>query len=207
MKKDDYFDGHNNEPQCPFTLFREWLALAESAEPSYATAMALASVTEQNRPNVRIVLMRRLDENGLYFYTNYESDKGRALIANPYAEANFYWKSLEKQVRFHGAVVKTSPEESDSYFNGRPRESRIGAWASQQSRPMNDYGDLERAINEYTQKFEGTENPPRPEHWGGFKIVPERIEFWAEQPYRLHKRFVFIKNPQNGAWDKSWLYP
>lgn len=196
----------NKIPADPTDLFQEWFHEAEKTESSYPNAMALASVTELGRPNVRIVLMRGFDECGLYFYTNYDSDKGRALIANPYAEANFYWKSQERQIRVHGSVEKASNDESDEYFSGRPRESRIGAWASQQSRPMSDYSDFENAIAEYTTKFEGVENPPRPPHWGGFKIIPERIEFWAEQPYRLHKRFVYIKNDK-GNWDSSWLYP
>lgn len=196
----------NNIPANPTDLFYEWFRIAEKKEPTYPSAMALASVNDQGRPNVRIVLMRDYNENGLYFYTNYESDKGRALIANPYAEANFYWKSLERQIRVHGRVEKASAAESDVYFNARPRESRIGAWASQQSRVMENYNTLEHAIDDYTKKFEGVNNPPRPDYWGGFKIIPERVEFWEEQPYRLHKRFIYEKD-ENGGWTTSWLYP
>jgi pyridoxamine 5'-phosphate oxidase len=193
-------------PAHPTDLFHEWFHLAEKKEPSYPNAMALASVNADNRPQVRIVLMQNFDLNGLYFYTNYESDKGRALVANPYAEANFYWKSIERQIRVHGRVEQASAEESDIYFNGRPRESRIGAWASQQSRPMESYEDFERAIEDQTKKFEGVENPPRPDYWGGFKIIPERVEFWEERPYRLHKRFIYVKD-EKGVWTTCWLYP
>lgn len=196
----------NNIPHHPTELFEQWFQEAQKTEHSYPDAMALASVNEQGHPNVRIVLMRGFTEHGLYFYTNYESDKGRGLLANPYAEANFYWKTQERQVRVHGHVEKTSSEESDRYFAKRPRDSRIGAWASQQSRPMADYSDLERAINHYTTHFDGIENPPRPDYWGGFRIIPERVEFWAEQPYRLHKRFIYEKDV-NGTWSIQWLYP
>lgn len=190
----------------PYDLFQEWFQLAEEKEYSYPSAISLATISEDGLPNVRIVLMRSLNEKGLHFYTNYDSEKGRGLIANPYAEANFYWKTLERQIRVRGPVEKTSPEESDAYFNARPRPSRIGAWASKQSRPMENYAELERVLEEYDQRFEGQENPPRPEHWGGFRIIPERFEFWEEQPYRLHKRFIFKKD-ESGNWQKTWIYP
>lgn len=196
----------NNFPTDPTDLFHEWFQMAEQSEPSYASAMALATVDAQGRPAVRIVLMRGLNEKGLHFYTNYESNKGKALIANPYAEANFYWKSQERQIRISGRVEKTSAEESDSYFNARPRPSRVGAWASQQSREMESYETLEKALNGFDAQYDGVEDPPRPPHWGGFRLIPERVEFWHEQPYRLHKRFIYVKE-DNGDWSIHWLYP
>jgi pyridoxamine 5'-phosphate oxidase len=196
----------NDFPSDPTDLFHEWFQLAEEKEPSYPGAMALATVSEEGRPAVRVVLMRGFNEKGLHFYTNYESAKGRALIANPYAEANFYWKSIERQIRVSGKVEKTSEDESDLYYNNRPRASRVGAWASRQSRPMQAYSDLEKAVEEFDQKFDAMDNPPRPPHWGGFRIIPERLEFWAEQPYRLHKRFVYSRNA-DGSWSIGWLYP
>lgn len=196
----------NNTPAPPTELFHEWFHEAQKKEHSYPDAMTLATISAEGRPMARVVLMRGFDERGLHFYTNYESDKGRGLIANPYAEANFYWKTLERQIRVSGAVEKTSPAESDAYFQSRPRDSRIGAWASQQSRRMGGYEDLEAALRAYDEKFEGIENPPRPDYWGGFRIVPQRVEFWQEQPYRLHKRFIYEKNA-DGQWSVSWLYP
>lgn len=191
----------------PYELFEEWFTQAQEKELNDPSAMALAVVNEQNRPTVRIVLMRGYDERGFKFFTNYNSNKAKALAANPYAEADFYWKSLKKQIRISGAVEKVSADESDEYYNSRFRESRIGAWASKQSQIMkNGYGDLEKLVAEYDEKFEGDENPPRPDHWGGFRIIPEKIEFWEEQPYRLHKRFIFTRD-KNGDWKKDWLYP
>lgn len=198
---------NNDIPQNPLDLFNLWYAEAEKSELSYANAMSLATVNEKNQPAVRVVLMRGHDESGVYFYTNYESDKGRALIANPYAEVNFYWKSQEKQIRICGSVEKVSAKTSDTYFNGRPRTSRIGAWASEQSRPMNDYGDFEKRIQEFEKKFEGQENPPRPPHWGGFKLIPDKYEFWSEEEFRLHKRFTYKRQSEKSNWDVTWLYP
>lgn len=194
-------------PEKPTELFYRWFHEAEKTEISYANAMALASSDGQNRAQVRIVLMRDLNENGVFFYTNYESDKGRALEENPYAEVNFHWKSQEKQIRIAGRVEKISAEESDKYFAGRPHQSRIGAWASDQSRPMEKYEDFEQRIAEFENKFEGIENPPRPAHWGGFRIIPEKYEFWEEMPFRLHKRFVYTRENIKDGWRVRWLYP
>ena len=192
----------------PYVLFDKWFNQAEEKEVDYPSAMALSAVNEDGKPTVRIVLMRGIDNRGFRFFTNYNSAKGRALIANPYAEASFYWKSTQKQIRIAGSVEKLSVEESDEYFNNRPRNSRIGAWASKQSQIMeNGYEELEKFVNEFDDKFEGIENPPRPEHWGGFRIVPERMEFWEEQPYRLHKRFVYTRKDIKDDWNIDWLYP
>ncbi len=196
----------DNFPGNPTDLFHEWFQRAEEKEHSYPGAMSLATISADGKPSVRIVLMRGYNEKGLHFYTNYDSNKGRGLLAHPYAEANFYWKSTERQIRVSGRTEKTTPEESDMYFNNRPRPSRIGAWASQQSRPMKSYAELEESLRAYDQKYDGQENPPRPDHWGGFRIIPERVEFWAEEPYRLHKRFVYTKNA-DGTWSIGWLYP
>lgn len=194
-------------PDTPITLFKQWIGEAEKSEPNDPTAMALATIGEDGRPAVRMVLMREYDDRGIMFFTNYGSKKGKALEANPVAEANFYWKSLKKQIRISGRVEKASAQKSDEYYNSRYRESRIGAWASKQSQIMeNGYQDLKDLVEHYDQKFEGLENPPRPDYWGGFLIKWDRVEFWQEQPYRLHKRFVYTKN-ENGTWDKDWLYP
>lgn len=191
----------------PYELFEEWFTEAQEKELNDPSAMALAAVNEQGRPTVRMVLMRGYDNRGFKFFTNYNSNKAKALSANPYAETNFYWKSLKKQIRISGAVEKVSKDESDEYYNSRLRDSRIGAWASKQSQIMeHGYEDLENLFAEYDERFDATKNPPRPDHWGGFRIVPEKIEFWEEQPYRLHKRFIFTR-ADNGDWKKDWLYP
>lgn len=197
----------NDIPAKPTDLFYKWFHEAEKTEVSYANCMTLATVNEQGKPAARVVLMRDLNDEGVFFYTNYESDKGRALLANPYAEVNFHWKTQEKQIRIAGKVQKISAEASDEYFAGRPRPSRIGAWASDQSRPMTAYEDFEKRIQEFEDKFEGIENPPRPPHWGGFQIIPEKYEFWEEQPFRLHKRFIYTRDNANDDWQVTWLYP
>ena len=197
---------HKETPKTPTELFYEWFQLAEKKEPAYPSAMTLASVNSEGRPALRVVLMRDLDESGVYFYTNYDSDKGKALIKTPFAEVNFYWKSIERQIRISGRVEKTSAEQSDAYFNNRPRASRVGAWASDQSRPLENYEDFEKRIEKFEKKFQGIENPPRPPHWGGFRLIPDKYEFWEERPFRLHKRFVYKRN-DNDKWDISWLYP
>jgi len=190
----------------PIKLFEQWLSDAEKTEINDPNAMFLSSVDEDGKPSVRTVLLKAHDERGFVLYTNYESRKGRALLANPYAETLFYWKSLEKQIRISGPVEKVSDEEADEYYNSRHRASRIGAWASKQSRPMETANDLKIREEEFTEKFAGTENPPRPEHWSGFRIVPERIEFWIAGEFRLHTRFVYTRN-KDGDWDANWLYP
>ncbi|MCD8497994.1 MAG: pyridoxamine 5'-phosphate oxidase [Alphaproteobacteria bacterium] len=192
-------------PQNPNALFEEWFREAQKSEPNDPSAMAVSLIDAEGKPSVRIVLMRKYGEKGFEFFTNYESRKGKGLEKNPYAELCFYWKSLHKQIRITGRVEKTSAAESDDYFNNRPRGSRVGAWASQQSRPMEGYEELQGRMDEFEAKFEGMEAIPRPPHWGGFRVIPERIEFWEEQPFRLHKRFVYIK--QGNTWKTEWLYP
>lgn len=190
----------------PYALFNQWLSEAEKTEINDPNAMALSVIDEQGRPSVRMVLLKGVDERGFVLYTNYNSRKGKGLRANPYAELMFHWKTLEKQIRIHGPVEQVSDAEADAYFNSRHRESRIGAWASQQSQPMDDPDDLRKREEEYRQKFEGSDTIPRPEHWSGFRIKPEQIEFWIAGKYRLHTRFVYTKTKGNN-WDSHWLNP
>jgi len=190
----------------PITLFEQWLKEAEKTEINDPNAMFLSSVDPDGHPSVRTVLLKAHDERGFVFYTNYESRKGKALLANPYAETLFYWKSLEKQIRISGPVEQVSDDEADEYYNSRHRASRIGAWASKQSREMEHKDALKEREEEFTEKFDGTQNPPRPEHWSGFRIIPKRIEFWIAGEFRLHTRFVYTKT-EGGDWDTNWLYP
>ncbi|MCD8563123.1 MAG: pyridoxamine 5'-phosphate oxidase [Alphaproteobacteria bacterium] len=195
----------NKIPVDPYALFEEWFREAEEKEPDYPSAMALGVIDAEGRPSVRIVLMRKYSPAGFEFFTNYESRKGAGLTAHPEAELCFYWKATQKQVRILGRVEKTSPAESDDYFNNRPRGSRIGAWASQQTRPLESFEDLATRVNEAEQRFSGEDHIPRPPYWGGYRVVPDRIEFWEEQPFRLHKRFHYVKDGE--SWKKEWLYP
>jgi len=190
----------------PIALFEQWLSEAEKSEINDPNAMFLSSVDPDGKPSVRTVLLKAHDERGFVFYTNFESRKGQALLDNPHAATLFYWKSLEKQIRISGPVEQVSDEEADEYYNSRHRASRIGAWASQQSRPMEHKDTLKEKEDEFTEKFEGTENPPRPSHWSGFRIIPERIEFWIAGEFRLHTRFVYTKTDDN-QWHVNWLYP
>jgi len=190
----------------PIKLFEQWLSDATKTEINDPNAMFLSTIDEDGKPSVRTVLLKAHDERGFVLYTNYESRKGRAMLTNPYAETLFYWKSLEKQIRISGPVEKVSDEEADEYYNSRHRASRIGAWASKQSREMEHADALKEREEEFTSKFESTENPPRPKHWSGFRIVPERIEFWIAGEFRLHTRFVYTKT-EGGDWDTNWLYP
>ena len=188
----------------PLVIFQNWFEEAQLCEPADANAMALATVGTDNRPAVRMVLMKGFDENGFTFFTNYGSGKGEGLIKNPYAELNFYWKSTEKQIRIAGSVVKTSDAESDAYFATRPRESQIGAWASMQTKPYEDYESFKAKVQETDEKF-SDKDIPRPAHWGGFRLKPDRMEFWIAQPHRLHKRFLFEKKQND--WNATWLFP
>ncbi len=190
----------------PTELFLKWLALAKEKEPSNHNAMALSTVTSQGRPNVRMVLLKNVDERGFVFYTNYGSHKARALLQNPFAELCFYWKSLDRQVRVSGAAEQISDEEADEYFYSRPRGSRIGAWASDQSQPVHNHDVFKKHVESVEARFANEDHIPRPPYWSGFRIKPDRIEFWIEQPYRLHKRYVFVKKSDD-IWSGGWLYP
>ena len=188
----------------PLILFGKWLSEAEKSEPNDPNAMALATVDNNGRPAVRMVLLKSFDERGFIFFTNYESAKGQALLKNPYAELNFHWKSLQKQIRISGSIEKTSAAEADEYFASRSRMSQLGAAASAQSRNLESYENFEGAVKALDQKYKD-QDIPRPSHWGGFRVIPEKIEFWIGHPQRLHKRFVYARRGE--AWDANWLYP
>jgi pyridoxamine 5'-phosphate oxidase len=190
----------------PFGLFAEWMKDAEKSEPNDPNAMALATVDEEGLPNVRMVLLKDFDEKGFVFYTNYESQKGHEIQATMKAAVMWHWKSLRRQIRVRGLVEKVTEAEADAYFNSRPRDSRIGAWASAQSRPLEGRFALEAAVAMYTAKY-AIGNVPRPPHWSGFRIQPLSIEFWHDRPFRLHDRVVFRREKPEGAWAKAKLYP
>jgi len=188
----------------PVAQFAAWLAEAEKSEPNDPTAVCLATATPDGRPSARMVLLKGVDARGFVFYTNLESRKGGELAANPQAAMCFHWKSLRRSVRVEGAVQAVSGEEADAYFASRPRGSRIGAWVSKQSRPLEGRYALEKAIAEYTVKF-GIGEIPRPDFWSGFRLVPDRIEFWRDMPFRLHERRVFHRAGE--GWRLELLYP
>ena len=190
----------------PFDLFAQWLKLAEESEPNDPSAMSLASVDGDGLPNVRMVLMRRFDERGIVFFTNFESQKGEEMLENQKAAACFHWKSLRKSVRFRGEVEVVTDEEADEYFYSRPRGSRIGAHASKQSRPLESRFALEKEVAKHTAKF-GTGTVPRPDYWSGFRIKPLSIEFWNDGKFRLHDRQRFDREDLNAEWKISRLYP
>jgi pyridoxamine 5'-phosphate oxidase len=197
--------GDFTETADPSSLFSQWLTEAEAEETNDPTAMALATVDETGLPNVRMVLMKAVDATGFVFYTNFESAKGRELSSGGKAAACFHWKSLRRQVRIRGPVEQVAEAEADEYFASRGRASRIGAWASQQSRPLESRFALERAVAFYGAKY-GLGEIPRPQYWSGFRIVPAEIEFWRDGAFRLHDRIVF--RPQaDGGWKGTRLYP
>ncbi|MEO1141687.1 MAG: pyridoxamine 5'-phosphate oxidase [Pseudomonadota bacterium] len=196
----------DQDHENPFDLFNKWLKLAEASEPNDPTAMALATVDETGLPNVRMVLMRRVDERGIVFFTNFESQKGEELLSCKKASAVFHWKTLRKQVRFRGEVEVVSDEEADEYFYSRARGSRIGAHASKQSRPLESRFALEKEVAKYTAKF-GVGDIPRPDHWSGFRIKPLSIEFWSDGKFRLHDRFRYDREKLDAGWSLERLYP
>ena len=196
----------------PFALFETWFADAREKEINDPNAMALATVDANGLPNLRVVLLKGLDEagfgpgRGFVFYTNFESAKGRELLGAEKAALNFHWKSLRRQVRIRGTVSVVDDAEADTYFATRARDSRIGAWASQQSRPMPDGEALRRAVDEQRARF-GDDAVPRPPHWSGFRVTPLSIEVWHDRPYRLHDRLEFRRPSPGAAWDRAQLYP
>ena len=190
----------------PLRLFATWLEEATRREPADPNAMALATVDADGLPNVRMVLLKGVDDRGFVFYTNVESAKGRELDAQPKAALNFHWKSLTRQVRVRGPVERVSEAEADSYFGSRARLSQIGAWASKQSSPLESRLAFEKAVALYTAKYAiGT--VPRPAHWSGYRLVPLTIEFWHDRPFRLHERIVFQRQDRGAPWSKTRLYP
>jgi pyridoxamine 5'-phosphate oxidase len=190
----------------PFDLFGRWFAEAGASEPNDPNAMAVATADADGLPDVRMVLLKDYDARGFVFYTNTESAKGRQLAANPQAALLFHWKSLRRQVRVRGPVERVSDAEADAYFASRARDSQIGAWASDQSRPMEGRLALERRAAEYAVKF-GLKPVPRPPHWTGFRVRPLRLEFWRDRPFRLHDRLVFARDGVDAAWSRARLFP
>ncbi|HEY0131656.1 MAG TPA: pyridoxamine 5'-phosphate oxidase [Allosphingosinicella sp.] len=188
----------------PHALFEEWLAEARLGEPNDPTAMALATADADGRPSVRMVLMKGHDERGFVFYTNFDSRKGEELAANPAAGLLFHWKSLRRQVRVEGPVEPVSDEEADAYFATRGRDSQLGAWASDQSRPLDARATFEARYEEVRRRFEGGD-VPRPPRWGGWRVAPERIEFWSDRAHRLHERRLFTRAGE--GWSEGLLYP
>ncbi len=194
------------EAEAPFTLFADWLKDAEQSEPNDPNAMSVASVDDDGMPNVRMVLLKGFDETGFVFYTNFESAKGTELLSQKKAALNFHWKSLRRQVRIRGLVETVSDEEADAYFASRARDSRIGAWASQQSRPVENRFAFEKSIAKFTAKY-AIGAVPRPPYWSGFRVKPLSIEFWHDRPYRLHDRILFERDDVSKDWKKTRLYP
>ena len=188
----------------PFALFNEWFTEALAAEINDGNAMAVATVDEAGLPDVRMVLLKDFDPRGFVFYTNIESAKGLQLAANPKAALLFHWKSLRRQVRIRGAVTMTTDAEADAYFAGRARSAQVGAWASDQSRPMLDRMALEKRIASVGLRF-GLSEPPRPPQWSGYRVTPEVFEFWRDRPFRLHERLVFHRAA--GGWTTKRLFP
>jgi len=189
----------------PHALFEEWLAEAQLSEPNDPAAMALATADAAGRPSVRMVLLKGNDERGFVFYTNQRSRKGAELAANPRAALLFHWKSLRRQVRVEGPVEPVSDAEADAYFATRARDSQLGAWASDQSQPLDARETFEARYQKVRARYEGRD-VPRPPHWSGYRVVPERIEFWNDRAHRLHERRLFTRL-EGGGWSEGLLYP
>lgn len=190
----------------PFHLFGEWLEDAKKSEPNDPSAVAVATVDEHGMPNVRMVLLKDFDERGFVFFTNFESFKGQEILSAHKAAMCFHWKSLRRQVRVRGPVEQVSDAEADAYYASRPRGSRIGAWASKQSRPLESRFALEKSVAEYTAKY-AIGNIPRPPYWSGFRIRPTSIELWHDRAFRLHDRVLFTRDDPDSEWTKERLYP
>ena len=188
----------------PFTLFDSWYAEAKQSEPNDPNAVALATADAEGRPSVRMVLLKGHGPDGFVIYTNRESRKAGELAVNPQGALLFHWKSLRRQIRIEGPVSWATDEESDAYFASRGRDSQLGAWASEQSRPLDSRDTFEQRFGEMTAKFEG-QDVPRPPHWGGYRVTPTRIEFWQDRVHRLHERRLFTR--QDGAWSEGLLFP
>lgn len=189
----------------PFTLFNEWYAEARQSEPNDSNAMALATADADGRPSVRMVLLKGHGPDGFIFYTNFEGRKAGDLLVNPNAALLFHWKSLRRQIRIEGAVGRVDDATADAYFATRSRDSQLGAWASDQSRPLDSRATFMNRYADMKAEFEGMD-VPRPPHWSGFRLVPRRIEFWQDREHRLHERWLYT-NDGKGGWSKGMLYP
>lgn len=188
----------------PFQLFDDWFAEAQVSEPNDPEAMALATSDTLGQPSVRMVLLKGHGPDGFVFYTNEQSAKAEQIAEDPHAALLFHWKTLRRQVRIEGPVARTTNAEADAYFATRARESQLGAWASDQSRPLDSRATFEAHFEEVKRRFEG-QDVPRPPHWGGYRVIPERIEFWIDRPHRLHERRLFTVT--DGNWTEGLLYP
>jgi pyridoxamine 5'-phosphate oxidase len=197
-----------DERSDPLALFSAWFKQAEDKETNDPNGMALATVSPSGMPDLRMVLLKAFDAEGFVFYTNFGSAKGRDLKANPKAALLFHWKSLRRQIRIQGLVSEVTAAEADAYFASRPRDAQIGAWASRQSEPLSGRHELEREVARYALKF-GLGPVPRPPHWSGFRVGPERFEFWTDKPFRLHERLIFIRENNEGTvgWRREHLFP
>ena len=208
----DYHDSAHDEPaglfsrDDPVALFTEWLAMAGKKEPNDPNALCLATVDGHGMPDARMVLLKDFDERGFVFYTNTLSAKGRELAANPKAAMVFHWKSIRRQVRLRGPVTPVSDAEADAYFASRARDSRIGAWASKQSQPLESRFALEKRVAAKAAKF-GLGKVPRPPHWSGYRLAPIEMEFWRDRPFRLHDRLQFFRDSPAAPWQTRRLYP
>jgi pyridoxamine 5'-phosphate oxidase len=190
----------------PISRFEAWMEDARAAEPNDPNAVCLATATADGRPSARMVLLKGVDARGFVFYTNIESRKGGELAANPHAALCFHWKTLTRSVRVEGRVEPVSEAEADAYYASRARGSRIGAWASKQSRPLESRFALEKRVAEFGLKY-AVGDIPRPAFWSGFRVIPARIEFWRDMPFRLHERLVFLRDGEGQAWRTEMLYP
>ncbi|WP_166358796.1 pyridoxamine 5'-phosphate oxidase [Pseudomonas akapageensis] len=208
MRREYARDGLTEEqaPAEPFELFRKWFEQAVKTEqlPVEANSMVLATVDQDGRPHCRVLLLKGLDDQGFTFFTNYDSAKGQQLAVNPFAAMTFFWPALERQVRIEGRVERVTPQESDAYYQVRPLGSRLGAWASPQSQVIADRAELEGLLKSTEQRFSDAQ-PHCPEHWGGYRLLPERIEFWQGRPSRLHDRLNY--RLQDNVWQRERLAP
>lgn len=210
MRRNYTRDGllETHAPSQPFELFKRWFddAVATEQPPVEPNAMMLATVDQTGQPHCRVLLLKGLDERGFIFYSNYESAKGQQLAVQPMAAMTFFWPALERQVRIEGVIERVTAAESDAYFNVRPLGSRHGAWASAQSQPLSGRAELEKALTEVEQRFANNPQPPRPERWGGYRLLPQSIEFWQGRTCRLHDRLRY-HSPTDGQWLRERLAP